>query len=173
MHLSSSHLPTLTRPPLSIVSFLDHTLFSIPGSALLAGYSFYKARGIPRDINFPQILQHLYQHRALAGLLGFVAVRGLSGALGRLVLNHGWRRDRPIWSFGKGEGDVVLVTGGATGIGKQVVELLAGKTDKIAVLDVASPVHAAGEYQKAGEAEGRARTNSSLAQRTSSTTNAT
>lgn len=38
---------------------------------------------------------------------------------------------------------MVLITGGSTGIGKEMVELLAKKTNKIAVLDLAEPTYKA------------------------------
>lgn len=45
----------------------------------------------------------------------------------------------------KGRGDIVLITGGSTGIGKEIVERLARKTSNIAVLDMAPPTYNASE----------------------------
>ena len=81
----------------------------------------------------------------LAYLLAFVGVKTVNRVLTRLVRNHGWRADPPKWSRFKGDGDVVLITGGSTGIGKEVVEILAKKTNKIAVLDMAEPTYNARE----------------------------
>ena len=50
-----------------------------------------------------------------------------------------------MWSFVRGQGDVVLLTGGANGIGAEMVDILARKTDKIAVLDMAPPSYKASE----------------------------
>lgn len=40
----------------------------------------------------------------------------------------------------------MLITGGSTGIGKEVVELLAKRTANIAVLDLAPPTYDASEF---------------------------
>ena len=63
----------------------------------------------------------------------------------RLVRNHGWKADPPKWSRVKGQGDVVVITGGSAGIGKEMVEILSRKTDKIAVIDLAKPTYLASE----------------------------
>lgn len=48
--------------------------------------------------------------------------------------NHSWKADKPDW--GK---EVVVITGGVTGIGREVVRLLREKTERIAVLDLVEP----------------------------------
>lgn len=67
-------------------------------------------------------------------------IKSLSRSFTRAVLNHGWTADKPDW-----EKEVVVVTGGSAGIGKELVEILAGKSDKVAVLDIAEPTYAASE----------------------------
>ncbi|GAA6028068.1 hypothetical protein JCM8097_001856 [Rhodosporidiobolus ruineniae] len=119
--------------------FLDRFPLSIPGAALIAAYSFYKSRIVLGPSHL--FADHLRAHRWLSLLLGFVALKTVHRTLSRLVRNHGWKADPPEWSFSKGEGDIVLITGGSTGIGKEIVEILAKKTDKIAVLDLAPPTY--------------------------------
>lgn len=118
---------------------LDKGPFSIPGSLLIAGYSYYKAHNIYGSSL--TIFEHLGANRLLSLFLSFVALKALNRALSRLARNHGWKADPPRWSFNAGEGDVVLITGGSTGIGKEVVDLLAKRTNKIAVLDLAPPTY--------------------------------
>ena len=122
---------------------LDKFPCSAPGAALIAAYSFYKSRAILG----PALLfvDHLRATRWLSILLAFVAIKTANRALTRLVRNHGWKADPPVWSMNKGEGDVVLITGGAGGIGKEMVEILARKTNKIAVLDMSPPTYSASE----------------------------
>ncbi|GAA5821393.1 hypothetical protein JCM11251_004602 [Rhodosporidiobolus azoricus] len=120
----------------SLHRLLDRFPLSAPGAVLIALVSFARARS--RIGPSLRLQDHLRAHRYLRLLLGFVALKTLNRALVRLVRNSGWRADPPVW--GK---DVVLIAGGATGIGKEIVELLAKKTDKIAVLDLAPPAYAA------------------------------
>ncbi|KAK0541475.1 hypothetical protein OC835_000124 [Tilletia horrida] len=78
-------------------------------------------------------------YRAWGHLLVFNALRNLHRALTRYVRNHGeWRQDRAQW-----DKELVVVTGGSTGIGKAVVEILSHKHKAaIAVLDMAPPTYA-------------------------------
>lgn len=128
----------------SFATVLDKTACSVPGAALIALYSFWKARNILGPAL--QFTDHVSSQRWLAWLLTFVGVKTVNRILTRLVRNHGWKADPPRWSRFRGEGDVVLITGGATGIGKEMVEILAKKTNKIAVLDMAEPTYNAREY---------------------------
>jgi all-trans-retinol dehydrogenase (NAD+) len=135
--------PVLTLSPHSVARFLDRTACSAPGAALIALYSFYQARAI----SGPSLLflDHVKSVKWLRYLLTFVFAKTLNRSLTRLVVNHGWKADPPKWSRVKGQGDVVLITGGAAGIGKEFVDILAKKTDKIAVLDMAKPTYLASE----------------------------
>lgn len=144
--MRSTRLPTWpsassasSRSTRSVNRFLDRVPFSVPGAALIAAYSFYKARSfLGPSLHF---VDHVRANRWLSALLAFVALKALHRTLNRLTRNNGWRADPPRWSFDKGQGDVVLITGGSTGIGKEMVEILAGKTNKIAVLDLAPPTY--------------------------------
>jgi NADPH:quinone reductase-like Zn-dependent oxidoreductase len=78
-------------------------------------------------------------------MLAFVALKTLHRTLNRLTRNHGWKADPPVWSQQKGKGDIVLITGGSTGIGKEIVERLSKKTANIAVLDMAPPTYSSSE----------------------------
>ncbi|GAA5891398.1 hypothetical protein JCM6882_004682 [Rhodosporidiobolus microsporus] len=120
---------------------LDRLPLSVPGAILIALVSFARSRSLVGPSL--RLQDHIRAHRYLSLLLGYVAVKTVHRALTRLTRNGGWRADPPKWSFEKGEGDIVLITGGSTGIGKEIVELLAKKTDKIAVLDLAPPTYAA------------------------------
>lgn len=140
--MASAHLARL-RPLCSIAHVLDKSALSPVGAAVIALLSFYKARNVYGPT--VQFADHVKAQKYLAYLLAFVGVKTLNRVLTRLVRNHGWRADPPKWSRFKGDGDVVLITGGSTGIGKEIVELLAKKTNKIAVLDMAEPTYKARE----------------------------
>ncbi|GAA5858576.1 hypothetical protein JCM1840_001266 [Sporobolomyces johnsonii] len=120
---------------------LDRFPFSVPSAVCITLYSFFKARAILG--NSHHLADHLRSHRWLSLLLAFVALKALHRTLTRLTRNNGWKADPPKWSLEKGKGDVVLITGGSTGIGKEMVELLAKKTSNIAVLDLAEPTYQA------------------------------
>ena len=128
----------------SVAALLDKFPCSVPGAAAIALYSYWKARNIYGPaLNFTD---HVASQRWLAWLLAFVGLKTLNRILTRLVRNHGWKADPPRWSRFRGEGDVVLITGGSTGIGKEMVEILARKTNKIAVLDMAEPTYSSRRY---------------------------
>ncbi|CEQ41848.1 SPOSA6832_03603 [Sporobolomyces salmonicolor] len=120
---------------------LDRFPFSVPSAVCITLYSFFKARAVLG--NSHHLADHLRSHRWLSLLLAFVALKTLHRTLTRLTRNHGWKADPPTWSMEKGKGDVVLITGGSTGIGKEMVEMLATKTSNIAVLDLAEPTYQA------------------------------
>lgn len=74
------------------------------------------------------------------GLAWFLALlRLINSAFERYAGNLGeWRADKPQW-----EKEVVVVTGGARGIGAKIVELLSHeKGAKVAVLDLGEPEYA-------------------------------
>lgn len=75
----------------------------------------------------------------LGRLFILVAVKSISNALTRYTRNHGeWRPDRPDWKK-----EVVVITGGASGIGKATVEILSHeRRAKVAVLDMGPPLYA-------------------------------
>ncbi|SCV74896.1 BQ2448_7925 [Microbotryum intermedium] len=125
-----------------ITVHLDKVPFSVPVAALIALVSFYRKRRIlGPELRF---LDHVRTTRWLKRFLTFVVVKSANRFLGRLARNNGYyAADPPQWSRIKGKGDVILITGGSTGIGKEVVELLVKKTNKIVVLDMAEPTYVA------------------------------
>ncbi|GAA5889944.1 hypothetical protein JCM16303_004358 [Sporobolomyces ruberrimus] len=125
--------------------FLDKTAFSLPGAACLALWHYFKARAVLGNHHTP--LDHLRSTKWLSVLLAFIALKTLHRTLNRLTRNHGWKADPPVWNQQKGKGDVVLITGGSTGIGKEIVERLAKKTPNIAVLDMAPPTYSSKNVQ--------------------------
>ncbi|SCZ87856.1 BZ3500_MvSof-1268-A1-R1_Chr2-3g05324 [Microbotryum saponariae] len=119
---------------------LDKVPFSLPVAALIALVSFHRQR----QVLGPQLqfLDHIRSTRWLRWFLTFVVIKSANRFLGRMARNNGYyAADPPRWSRVKGKGDVVLITGGSTGIGKEVVELLVKKTNKIVVFDMAEPTY--------------------------------
>ncbi|KKY25263.1 putative short chain dehydrogenase reductase [Phaeomoniella chlamydospora] len=81
-------------------------------------------------------------HESAVGQLKYLAtfgvVRVLNGYLNRRAVNNGVS-DRFDWA----DGELVVCTGGADGIGKQIVLLLAELGVKVAVLDIRPPTYEA------------------------------
>ena len=73
---------------------------------------------------------HASVFKGLKTLLGLGALSTVNAWLNSGVTNN-WTKDEYVWSR-----EVVVVTGGSDGIGKIVVQLLAEKGFKVAVLDV-------------------------------------
>ncbi|GAA5905386.1 SDR family oxidoreductase [Sporobolomyces salmoneus] len=119
--------------------FLDRTVLSLSGATSLFLWHYFKSRSILGSSHTPY--DHLRSSRFLSLLLAFVALKTLHRTLNRLTRNHGWKADPPRWSLENGKGDIVLITGGSTGIGKELVERLSKKTGNIAVLDMAPPTY--------------------------------
>ncbi|KAM0754267.1 NAD(P)-binding protein [Meredithblackwellia eburnea MCA 4105] len=126
-----------------VARVLDKYPLSLPGATFIALLSYFplfrSTTPLPQTLN--SFLTHVRTHRWLTYLLLFVFTKSINRALVRLVRNHGWKADKPIWKDVRGEGDVVLITGGSAGIGKEVVEILAKKTSLIANLDMAPPTY--------------------------------
>lgn len=74
--------------------------------------------------------EHATALKHLKTLVGLSVLNSLSSWLDNGVINN-WKSDTYDWSK-----EVVVVTGGSDGIGKIVVQLLAEKGIKVAVLDV-------------------------------------
>lgn len=133
----------------TFIQFLDRYPTSLPGAILLTLASFFRARSKLDATAGPfsplSLFDHIKGSTWLYRLVLFTGVKSVNRALNRLVVNHGWKADPPRWNAVKGKGDVVLITGGAAGIGKELVELLSKKTSKIAVLDVSPPTYLASE----------------------------
>lgn len=73
---------------------------------------------------------HETAFRSIKTLFYFGLARWASGFFGRGALNN-WVSDKYDW-----DKEIVLITGGAGGIGGNVVKFLAGKKIKVVVMDV-------------------------------------
>lgn len=143
-HLSSCELTWhVTMIAISVVRVLDCTLFTPTSAVLITLLSFCRSRRILGPAL--KLRDHLEAHKWLRRLVIVVACSRINRALNRLVLNRGWRADKPNWSKVKGHGDKVVITGGAAGIGHEAVKILARRTLNIAVLDMAEPTSPVGE----------------------------
>lgn len=71
--------------------------------------------------------------RLLTALLALSILRHINRTLSRLVLNN-WQSDK--WDWTK---ELVLLTGGCSGIGKQVAADLAERGIKVVVVDIQEP----------------------------------
>ncbi|KAK4052781.1 hypothetical protein OIV83_002068 [Microbotryomycetes sp. JL201] len=120
-----------------VLRVLDQTLFRPTTAISILLYSFYRARQVYGPIHTLQ--DHVLVHKWLRRLVMVSLLSRLNRLLNRLATNGGFSRDVPRFSKAVKQGDAVLVTGGAAGIGHEVVKLLAKKTVNIAVLDLAEP----------------------------------
>ncbi|KAM0786882.1 hypothetical protein ACM66B_002307 [Microbotryomycetes sp. NB124-2] len=120
-----------------LLRVLDTTLLRPTTATALLLYSFYRARQVYGPIH--TLRDHLRVHKWLRRLVLISFLSRLNRLLNRLSSNGGFSRDKPTFSRYSKQGDAVLVTGGAAGIGHEVVKLLAKKTINIAVLDMAEP----------------------------------
>lgn len=149
--MSTSNEPAKFREPFTLdvcLRFLDKVPFSAPFlvilPALTLAYDQYKKTGqftIPQNLQYSHIRSVVFsQHKWIGYLLIFILVKTLNRGLNRYIRNHReWRRDHIRY-----DQDVVIVTGGSAGIGKEVVQLLSQKRKAtIAVLDMAPPTYAA------------------------------
>jgi 3-oxoacyl-ACP reductase-like protein len=82
---------------------------------------------------------HPKAYSRLKTLLVFGLLRWINSYFSRGVLNN-WVSDKYDWSK-----EIVLITGGAGGIGGQVVQLLAEKGIKVVVLDIQPLTYPAGK----------------------------
>lgn len=88
-------------------------------------------------------LQHPTASSRAKILLYIGIARWVSGYLSRGVVNN-WTRDTYDW---QGGGEIVLVTGGASGIGAKVVGFLGELGVRVVVLDIQEPpVGQSGEF---------------------------
>lgn len=78
-------------------------------------------------------LSSLLARKLLAALLALSILRHINRTLSRLVLNN-WQSDHWDWSK-----ELVLLTGGCSGIGKQVAADLAERGIKVVVVDIREP----------------------------------
>jgi hypothetical protein len=122
-----------------IVRILDRLPFSPIGAAIVAAAIYRRARHT--TALGASFADYLVLNKKLALFLAFVFSKTLNRAASRYVNNHGWARDRPRWASGK---EVVVITGGAGGIGGDIVKLLMRRTNKIAVIDLGELTYPAG-----------------------------
>jgi all-trans-retinol dehydrogenase (NAD+) len=79
--------------------------------------------------------------RALSVLLGISILRGINNKVSQWVVNN-WKRDA---KFVKGQ-EIVLITGGSSGIGELMAAQFAKMGTKVVILDLNPPRTAIGEY---------------------------
>lgn len=128
----------------TIVKFLGAVPFSAPFLAVLPVLALVLER---RGESVSQIMSSLpslrgwyemlsKRHPWLWRIMILIALNILSKWLSRRAINLGQpRADKPDWSK-----DVMVITGGASGIGKEVVELVSRRYQgRIAVLDIGEP----------------------------------
>lgn len=85
----------------------------------------------------PNTLNTLRSTRVLTGLsvlFGAGLLRKINNALSRLALNN-FTTDK-TWNWSK---EIVVITGGSSGIGAEIVRMLAEKNIKVIILDIAPP----------------------------------
>lgn len=123
----------------TIVSFLDKVPLSPPFIVLIPVLTllFDSRHGsvkMPTLAGWRELM--FTKYKWCGYLLLYVVFKAISRHMKRRARNHFIAQpDKPDWSK-----DVVVVTGGATGIGQSVVELLSHKHKaQIAVLDIAKP----------------------------------
>jgi hypothetical protein len=83
---------------------------------------------------------HPTAYSRLKTLLAFGIIRWINNYFSRGVLNN-WVKDKYDWSR-----EIVVITGGAGGIGGHVVQLLAERGIKVAVLDIQPLTYPAGKH---------------------------
>lgn len=141
---------TVYKPPFTIdtiVGVLSKVPFSSPFLAILPGLAvLYHRRTNPTVASSSTLGEGLSLVRSLlfsqykfVGIIWIlVLIRTINGVLVRYNRNHReWARD-PI----DYKNDVVVITGGSAGIGKEIVQLLSHKKKAhIAVLDMAPPTY--------------------------------
>lgn len=126
---------------------LDKVPFSPPFIVILPLLAVLLGR---RSEGFPDMLMRLpslgelyealfVRHRILFGMAIFAFLKWVSRKLARRAMNNGDPTpDKPRWKE-----DVIVVTGGAMGIGKEVVQILSREYGaRLAVLDVLDPTYA-------------------------------
>ena len=137
----SGKVPVITLDLVARV--LDRTVASPVGALALLAFSFWRGRNISGSAL--QLRDHLNapDQTKLKLLVLFVLVKTVNRAFNRIARNGFSRADKPVFSLVKGKGDIILLTGGSTGIGMEMVEILSKVTSNIAVLDLAEPTYKA------------------------------
>lgn len=125
------------------LNLLDDTVFRTPVLLLLPVLLYFYDRQVA-PTGLPASLSHVKdlvfkKYKWIGLLLVIGLVKSANYHLNRLCANNSsYAADKPDWNR-----DVVVVTGGANGIGKAIVEVLSHKRKaKVAVLDLAPPRYA-------------------------------
>lgn len=129
----------------SVIRFLDRVPFSAPFLAVIPAVAWLLDRRSAAPVTaagpaWSAVYRLLFQkYKSLGYAVLFILIKVVSRALSLRAANNGDARpDKPAWAT-----DVVVVTGGATGIGKEVVEKLSRRFGaRIAVIDIAQPKYA-------------------------------
>lgn len=133
----------------TVLGILGKVPFSTPFLALLPALTllYHKHTNPPLAIptTYDKLLPLLRslvftQYKWVGYIWSFILIRTINRALNRYNRNHTeWRRDPIDYA-----NDIVVITGGSQGIGKEIVQLLSHKKKAhIAVLDMAPPAYIA------------------------------
>ena len=99
---------------------------------ILQQYSQLAIANLPAPAQ--QLVQNPIAQKAAGALLGLGVLRSLNNSLSQWTLNN-WTSSKP-WDNKR---ELVLLTGGVSGIGKQVMEDLARKGVRVVILDICEP----------------------------------
>ncbi|KAL4792877.1 hypothetical protein BDV19DRAFT_240818 [Aspergillus venezuelensis] len=110
---------------------LQRTVLSPWKTIPLVLLAHYTTKGRETSLSYPKAFQ------ALKVLASLAVLRRINAWLNRRALNNGVT-DQYDWNR-----EVVVLTGGSNGIGKQIANLLGNKGIKVAILDIAPPQDAA------------------------------
>lgn len=111
-------------------SLIKRTVLNPVLTGALLLYSYYTLHG--RQTAF----LHQGKHRVLKVLTALGVLRVVNAWLSRRAVNNGVTDKTYDWNK-----EVVLVTGGSDGIGKEITLMLASRGIKVAILDVQEPTY--------------------------------
>ncbi|KAH8918653.1 NAD(P)-binding protein [Atractiella rhizophila] len=121
-------------------SFLGSSIFSLKGGLLVLLLSL--ANNLPKPLSLESLRSDLLlpalrsTPNSVKALVIFALVKAVHDWLNFVALNRGTKRDPARFEKDGGK-DLVLVTGGCTGIGADFVERISKHTRRIVVLDLA------------------------------------
>ncbi|GAC75278.1 hydroxysteroid 17-beta dehydrogenase 11 [Moesziomyces antarcticus T-34] len=133
----------------TVLGVLGKVPFSTPFLALLPALTLLYHKHTNPTLAIPTTYDKLLpllrslvftQYKWVGYIWSFILIRTINRALNRYNRNHTeWRRDPIDYA-----NDIVVITGGSQGIGKEIVQLLSHKKKAhIAVLDMAPPAYIA------------------------------